>query len=117
MISRVSLVKSAPRFASLAPFCRLICDHLLWPDIGPPSWMPRLGATDGHRGWAVRMSGSSWIVPIPGPVPAEVGYLPARVPSSPIPRRAGSRMDLPTGLRRAVGLAGPDADLLKRGAR
>jgi hypothetical protein len=34
MISRVSFVKSAPRFASFAPFCRLICDHLLWPDIG-----------------------------------------------------------------------------------
>ena len=28
--------KSAPRFASFAPFCRLIVDHLLWPDIGPP---------------------------------------------------------------------------------
>src|SRR5689334_2800939 len=37
MISRVSLVKRAPRFASLAPFCRLICDHLLWPDIGSPA--------------------------------------------------------------------------------
>src|SRR5438093_3116779 len=36
MISRVSLVNRAPRLASLAPFCRLICDHLLWPDIGPP---------------------------------------------------------------------------------
>jgi hypothetical protein len=30
-------VNSAPRFASFAPFCRLICDHLLWPDIGPPA--------------------------------------------------------------------------------
>jgi hypothetical protein len=29
MISRASFVKSAPRFASLAPFCRLIVDHLL----------------------------------------------------------------------------------------
>src|SRR5574340_1093863 len=33
MISRATLVNSAPRFASLAPFWRLIVDHLLWPDM------------------------------------------------------------------------------------
>jgi hypothetical protein len=36
MISRVSFVNSAPRFASFAPFCRLIWDHLLWPDMRVP---------------------------------------------------------------------------------
>src|SRR5437762_12465318 len=34
MIARVSFEKSCPRFASAAPFLRLICAHLLWPDIG-----------------------------------------------------------------------------------
>src|SRR5688500_14417030 len=47
MISRVSFVNSAPRLASFAPFCRLICDHLLWPDIGPPSSC-QTDATDGR---------------------------------------------------------------------
>ena len=34
-ISRASLVKSWPRLASAAPFCRLIVDHLECPDSGP----------------------------------------------------------------------------------
>src|SRR5437667_3397164 len=34
MIARVSFENSCPRFASAAPFLRLICAHLLWPDIG-----------------------------------------------------------------------------------
>src|SRR4026209_3032449 len=34
MISRATLVKRAPRLASLAPFWRLIVDHLECPDIG-----------------------------------------------------------------------------------
>jgi len=34
MISRVIFVKMAPRFTSLAPFWRLIWDHLECPDIG-----------------------------------------------------------------------------------
>src|SRR3989304_8476269 len=45
MISRATFVKSAPRFASLAPFWRLIVDHLECPDIGPEytglSWLDR----------------------------------------------------------------------------
>jgi hypothetical protein len=36
MISRDSFVKMAPRFASAAPFCRLIVDHLECPDISEP---------------------------------------------------------------------------------
>src|SRR5512146_3054387 len=47
MISRATLVKSAPRFASLAPFWRLIVDHLECPDIGAEytglSWPDRRG--------------------------------------------------------------------------
>src|SRR5215217_2284160 len=34
-ISRANLVKSWPRFASAAPFCRLIVDHLECPDMSP----------------------------------------------------------------------------------
>src|SRR5438309_5630159 len=33
MISRATFVNTAPRFASLAPFWRLIVDHLECPDI------------------------------------------------------------------------------------
>jgi len=43
-------VKSAPRFASLAPFCRLICDHLLWPDIAAP--VRDLCGPDSTKGYA-----------------------------------------------------------------
>src|SRR5688500_17007773 len=49
MISRASFVKSAPRFASLAPFCRLIWDHLLWPDIGPPATRVRGPSCSAER--------------------------------------------------------------------
>jgi hypothetical protein len=38
----MSLVNSAPRFASLTPFFRLIFDHLLWPDTNPPLARPHL---------------------------------------------------------------------------
>src|SRR5687767_12661080 len=41
MISRVSLVKSCPRFASAAPFLRLIVDHLLCPDMVTPLYLVR----------------------------------------------------------------------------
>ena len=34
VISFASLLKSAPRFTSLAPLVRLILDHLLCPDMG-----------------------------------------------------------------------------------
>src|SRR5262245_8858454 len=37
IISRLSLVKMAPRLASFAPFWRLMVDHLECPDIGKPS--------------------------------------------------------------------------------
>ncbi|TAM57070.1 MAG: GTP-binding protein, partial [Chloroflexota bacterium] len=37
LISRATLVKTAPRLASLAPFWRLIWDHLECPDIRPDS--------------------------------------------------------------------------------
>src|SRR5512147_425573 len=37
LISRPTLVKTAPRLASLAPFWRLIWDHFEWPDIAPDS--------------------------------------------------------------------------------
>ncbi len=36
VISRMSLVKSAPLLASFTPFLRLIFDHLLWPATSPP---------------------------------------------------------------------------------
>src|SRR6266567_229421 len=35
VISRISLVKSAPRRASVTAFFRLICFHLLWPAMAP----------------------------------------------------------------------------------
>src|SRR5690348_5270545 len=38
VISRISLVKSAPRRASVTAFLRLICFHLLWPAIGHPMY-------------------------------------------------------------------------------
>src|SRR5438477_12529431 len=40
VISRVSLVKSWPRFASAAPFLRLIVAHLLCPDMVSPHLDP-----------------------------------------------------------------------------
>src|SRR5690349_3669380 len=52
MISRATLVNTAPRLASLAPFWRLIVDHLECPDIGreyirtrmtEPLWRPAQG--------------------------------------------------------------------------
>src|SRR5207247_683330 len=36
VISRISLVKRAPRRASVTAFLRLICFHLLWPAMGAP---------------------------------------------------------------------------------
>src|ERR1041384_2735420 len=35
VISRISLVKAAPRLASVTAFLRLICFHLLWPAMAP----------------------------------------------------------------------------------
>src|SRR5437879_13804145 len=35
VVSRISVVKSAPRRASVTAFFRLICFHLLWPAMAP----------------------------------------------------------------------------------
>src|SRR5213592_1840733 len=43
VISRITLVKAAPRFWSATAFFRLICFHLLWPAMGPPR--SKLGLT------------------------------------------------------------------------
>src|SRR5437016_2148573 len=48
VISRISLVKRAPRRASVTAFLRLICFHLLWPAMGSklqldPNAPPQLG--------------------------------------------------------------------------
>src|SRR2546422_2395570 len=59
VISRISLVKSAPRRASVTAFLRLICFHLLWPAMGAPVagstlHVPRPGALVQHATWTVR---------------------------------------------------------------
>src|SRR6478672_4274080 len=40
MMPRVSFVNSLPRFASSAPFLRLMVDHLEWPLMPPPPGAP-----------------------------------------------------------------------------
>src|ERR687891_415368 len=42
-MSRLSLVNSTPRLTSLAPFWRLMVDHLEWPDIGNTSFAADAG--------------------------------------------------------------------------
>src|SRR2546427_248109 len=56
VISRISLVKSAPRRASVTAFLRLICFHLLWPAMGAPVagytlHVPRPGALKNVAAW------------------------------------------------------------------
>src|SRR5207253_5810433 len=59
VISRMSLVKSAARRASVTAFLRLICFHLLWPAMGNPVarytlHVPRRGTFVQRVTWNVR---------------------------------------------------------------
>src|SRR5439155_137496 len=103
MISRVSLVKSAPRFASLAPFCRLICDHLLCPDIGSPS-EPSQPAQGAFKGAETLQWGSEPIVPIHSANPCQRGSPRAILPTDVVrcAARPGNAPDLPHNRLSAV---------------
>ena len=52
MISRVILVKMAPRFTSFAPFWRLIWDHLEWPDIVLNTMATAIHQGSAHDGFS-----------------------------------------------------------------
>ena len=67
MISRVSFVNSAPRLASLTPFCRLICDHLLWPDMQPIVAMPFGSPYHGPMLPLLDRPENAGRAPLPGP--------------------------------------------------
>ena len=67
-ISRATLVNMAPRLASLAPFWRLIVDHLECPDIGREY-------TDYHRSQRVPSTGAGHLT-FPSPRPVFVTPIP-----------------------------------------
>src|SRR3989441_9348235 len=82
VISRISLVKSAPRRASVTAFLRLICFHLLWPAMGAPVagyalHVPRPGALVQRATWTVQRRSN---LQLDHTAPPQVGYRPMNRP-------------------------------------